>query len=167
MDSAGRTAYSFVCVFTLTALCVAAGAVRAQESTSFRIERVTASASAGFAESINFETRIVVSQNSPSGGMASECGNGWIQTAGFFSVLASGPVPIWLTVDRASLDPLEIGLSWTGINNTFEVRRSFDPQTINDPSSLQEVVGTCATADPLPTENNLIYYLVAAEPTAP
>jgi len=131
------------------------------------MERVTASASASYADSASFETRVVVSQEGPSGSMAAMCGEGWINTAGFFSVLGNGAVPIWLTVERTSLDPLEVGLSWTGADDAFEVRRSFDPDTIHDPGGLLETVSVCATADPLPTASDLIYYLVVAAPTEP
>jgi hypothetical protein len=166
MDSGRLAARILVPAFALAVVCLAIPAF-AQESPSFKMERVAATASAGYAESPRFSTRVVVSQESPSGGMASVCGNGWIHTAGFFSLLASGPVPIWLTVERPQIDPLEIELSWTGSDDAFEVRRTFDAQTINDPGSLLQVVSACDTSDPSPTENDLIFYLVVAEPPPP
>ena len=167
MVTAGHAARRIVWCVALAAAFLAAPSSTAQESASFRMERITTTASAGYADSASFETRVVVSQESPSGSMASMCGEGWINTAGFFSILGNGAVPIWLTVERTSIDPLEIALSWTGTEDSFEVRRSFDPDTIHDPGGLLETVGVCASVDPLPIASDLIYYLVVAAPTDP
>jgi hypothetical protein len=137
-----------------------AGISPAQESASFRMERVALSASGGAAESARFETRIVLADPGPSGGMASACGTTWIQTTGFLSILAGGPVPIRLTVTRPSTDPLEVELSWTGTDALFDVRRSFDAGSIGDPASVSTTLAECSATDPDPAENEIIFYLV-------
>lgn len=132
----------------------------AQESPSFRVPRVALSASTGVASSERFATRLLFAEQGPTGGMASACGSTWIQTAGFLSILTSGPVPVELTVGRASIVPLAIELSWTGTDTRFDVRRAFDAESMSLPGSLHETVEACSTQDPNPTENEIIFYLV-------
>ncbi len=151
----------------LVAAAVLAPAAAAQESASFRMERVALAASVGEATGPTRGTRVSLAEPLAVGGMASVCGAAWVHTAGALSALAAGPVPIRLTVDRPSTDPLQVALSWSGTASAFDVRRAFDASTIAGPGSVAETVGACSTVDPAPAASDLIFYLVVPAGTVP
>lgn len=148
-------------------ILLSGGAALAQQSDSYGMERVTLSAAGAAATSPSFGMRVVLAEQGPAGGMASLCGAAWISRAGFLSLLAGGPVPVELTVDRPSIAPLAIELSWSGTDEAFDVRRAFDAGTIGDPGSLYETVGACGAEDASPTDSDLIFYLVLPAGTVP
>lgn len=154
-------------VAALVAGAALAPAAAAQESASFRMERIALAASAGEATGPTWGTRVSLAEPLAVGGMASVCGAAWVHTAGALSALAAGPVPIRLTVDRPSTDPLQVALSWSGTASAFDVRRVFDAATIADPGSVAETVGACSTVDPAPAASDLIFYLVVPAGTVP
>ena len=83
-------------VFALAVLAASNGV--AQESTSFSMDRITATAGGQSVSSTNYESTILAVQDSPSGA-ASFCNSGYVSSLGFFSVLRrssrSDPVTTW------------------------------------------------------------------------
>lgn len=129
----------------------------AQESASFRMERVTTSATAATASSTSFGMDVTFGQEVPVGS-ASRCNLGFVQNLGFWSVLGRSDSNIRLTVTHGAT-PAEVALEWTGSSDAFTVYRSDLPGMIAAPANVALTTTECAAAD-LPPEAPIAYYVV-------
>jgi hypothetical protein len=130
-----------------------------QESTSFRMERVTLASSADQASSTSFATSITLGQEVPSGS-ASACNIGYVQTLGFWSLFGNAPVPQLLRVEHDPLDPWGVRLTWSGSAASFEVFRSELPVDVEEPGNVILNTVACEATDSPPVEPELVYYRV-------
>ena len=137
--------------------------VSAQESPSFVMDRVSATAVGNTTVSANYETTVVMGQESPTGAV-SFCNGGFINSFGFWSVLGDLSVPIRLEVARDSIDPSVVQLSWSGADDLFQVFRSLTPEDALDPLNLDDETSACSAADLEAGSANLIFYQIIAKP---
>ena len=86
---------------------------QAQESASFRLDRITFAAGSGPVSSVNYITTITIAQEGPVGSV-SRCNDGFLQSTGFWSVLGESPAPVWLNVDKNDVNPTHVDLGWRG-----------------------------------------------------
>ena len=145
----------------LTVLCCAAIGALAQESQDYRIDRVTATLGATVSESADYETRIVVAQESPDG-IGSSCTSGTVNGLGFFSVLGARPAPIILTLKMSEVIPGAAHLSWSGVEERFEVFRGSSAEGLVDPANLYQQTASCGTIDGEPAVGGIVFYRVMA-----
>jgi hypothetical protein len=138
--------------------------ILAQESPSYSMDRVTAISMGTTVSSSNYETTVVMGQDSPAGA-ASYCNSGFIGSFGFWSVLGDLPVPIRLEVEKDSGDPSVVQLSWSGADDLFQVFRSLTPDNVLDPINLDGETAACAAADSQAGTADLIFYKIIAGST--
>ena len=146
------------CLAFVMLIVVAIWPATAQQSANFSMDRISVTAVANTASSTNFETTVVVGQNSPSGA-SSFCNTGFINSTGFWSVLGDLPVPIQLRVDK-NTDPTAVDLMWTGADDTFQLFRSTSPVNVTDPTNLQLETPLCDASDTDASGSNILFYNV-------
>ena len=131
-------------VLILAILCVAVGngSALAQQSASFMMERVSATAVGDTASSATFTTTVVLGEASPVGA-ASFCNSGFVNSVGFWSVLGDLPVPIHLRLGKDLSSPGVIEMSWSGSADLFEVFRSSTPVGVVHPLNSVSQTGVC------------------------
>ena len=135
--------------------------VLGQQSANFSMDRISVTAGGNTAASANFETTVVIGQDSPSGA-SSFCNSGFINTAGFWSVLGDAPVSIVLAVGKDAANPNQVELSWSGANPVFHLYSSTLPTDVLDPLNLTLATATCSASDsPLAA---LVFYKVVPKP---
>ena len=137
----------------------------AQESASFRLDRLTIAGASQTIASNGFVTTVTVGQESIAGA-ASICNVSLTTGLGFWSVRGELPVPVILTVARNPIDPQAIDLNWTGNTPTFQVYRDYTPENLVSLENLERVTAACSATDPLAFQSNIIYYAVEAVPLA-
>ncbi len=136
----------------------------AQESPSFRLERITVASGASSASSTSFSMSILAAEQGVAGS-SSFCNSGFLNTLGFWSVLGNMAVPIRL---RVSLDPLsapDAALIWTGDADTFQVFRANSPEDVLNANNVIEETASCDALDALPMATaDILFYKVAPKP---
>ncbi len=130
----------------------------AQESASFRLERITFAAGAEPVSSANYATTITIAQEGPVGSV-SRCNDGFLQSTGFWSVLGESPAPVWLTVDKNDVDPTQVDLVWSGSSSQFDVYSAQAADSLPEPYNLLLTTSDCAVTD-APPSAPITYYLV-------
>ena len=151
-----------VCLVSLLVVILQSPAV-AQESSTFVMERISVAVGATKSTSASFENTAVVAQESPSGAN-SFCNTGFVNSLGYWSVLGDLPVPIRLTVGINELDPGSLDLSWTGVDDVFQVYRAFTPEDILNPANLYQETMVCAAMDNNAFQSDIIFYKVVPRP---
>jgi hypothetical protein len=141
--------------------CLLAGPVTvpAQQSASYVMDRVTATASAHRLSSASFDLSVTVAQEGPVGSV-SFCNGGFLQSTGFWSVLGEHPAPVKLRVAWSTSYGAEIELTWSGSAPSFDVYRSDAPESIVNGANLTATTTGCETTDTPPAEPSILYYLV-------
>ena len=136
----------------------------AQQSESSSMDRIVLTAVGNTASSSNFETTVVIGQDSPSGA-SSFCNSGFVNSLGFWSVLGDLPVPIQLHLDKSDGDPSVVDLSWSGADDVFQLFRSASPVNLVDsPENLYLETSLCDAIDDRASASNLLFYLVVRKP---
>lgn len=135
----------------------------AQESQHYVMGRVTLSATGALASSPRFDTRVTLGQTVPVGSV-SRCNDGYLQSAGFWSVLGDQPVPLMLFVTNDTANPGGVILTWTGSASQFDLYRSNAAASNLDPGNLTRTVYSCTTADMPPAVPRIYYQVVPAGP---
>jgi hypothetical protein len=139
-------------------LAFASSMASAQESASFRLDRLTLAAGAGSVSSANYATTITTAQEGPVGSV-SRCNDGFLQSTGFWSVLGESPVPVWLTVDKNGVDPTQVDLGWSGSSSLFDVYSAQFADSLAEPYNLLTTTPDCALTD-APPSAPITFYLV-------
>src|SRR5262249_501900 len=121
------------------------------------------SATGAPASSPHFDMRVTYGQTVPVGAV-SQCNDGYLQTAGFWSVLGDQPVPLMLFVDYDTANPEGVILTWTGSSSQFDIYRSSAASSILDPGNLTTTAYACTTADLPPAARCNFYQVVPAGP---
>ena len=93
-------------------------------------------------------------------GSVSTCNDGFFQSTGFWTVLGNRSVPIYLSVIQVAGSPEEVGLSWSGSADSFDVYRSENRDDVLDPIHLEQSLTACFTSDAPPVVPGVFYYLV-------
>jgi hypothetical protein len=132
---------------------------QAQESASFRLDRITFAAGAGPVSSASYTTTITFAQEGPVGSI-SRCNDGFLQSTGFWSVLGETPVPVWLNVDKNAVDPTQVDLGWSGSSSQFSVYRAEFADSLLEPINLILTTSDCAVTD-APPPASITFYLVS------
>jgi hypothetical protein len=145
-------------IVPLLALFVVAS-TPAQESSNFKLERLTLAATSGPATSANYATTITFAQEGPSGSL-SRCNDGFLQSTGFWSVLGESPVPARLMLGRNIVDRTHPDLMWSGSSSEFTLYRATVPMSLIDPLNEFLVTSSCATTD-VPPPAATTFYLVS------
>ena len=158
-----RTGRATVRVVALLLSAFGFAAASAQQSASFRVDRVTLAAGAGPISSASYVTTITIAQEGPVGSV-SRCNDGFLQSTGFWSVLGESPVPVWLLVDKDDSDPPEVELTWSGSSSLFTLYRSGVAESLIDPLNVLLTTPECAVTD-APPAAPITFYLVS--PTGP
>ena len=157
-DIRGQIASPVRILVSLLTILVAASA-SAQESTNFKLERLTLAATAGPATSANYATTITFAQEGPSGSL-SRCNDGFLQSTGFWSVLGESAVPVRLMLGRNAADRTHPDLMWSGSSSEFTLYRATVPVSVIDPLNEFLVTSSCATTD-TPPPAATTFYLVS------
>jgi hypothetical protein len=127
------------------------------------MERVSVCSAAGDAASANYVVGLTFGETGPVGA-ASFCNMGFVVGTGFWSILGSPTVPIWLYLDRNALDPVAADLTWSGGAVAFDVFRSTSPDDVLEPFHLLATTQTCLFTDPQPIDSGIFFYLVVQAP---
>jgi hypothetical protein len=130
----------------------------AQESASFRLDRITFTAAAEPVSSANYATTITIAQEGPVGSI-SRCNYGFLQSTGFWSILGESPAPVWLTVDKNGADPTQVDLGWSGSSSQFSLYRAESADSLAESYNLLTTTPDCALTD-APPSVPLTLYLV-------
>jgi hypothetical protein len=130
----------------------------AQESASYRLDRITFTAGAGSVSSTNYATTITIAQEGPVGSI-SRCNDGFLQNTGFWSVLGESPAPVWLNVGKNGVDPSQVDLDWSGSSSQFSVFRAELAESLSEPYNLLITIPDCAMTD-APPAAAITFYLV-------
>ncbi len=132
-----------------------------QQSPNFSMDRISVVATSNASASVNFETAVVIGQDSPSGA-SSFCSEGFVNSTGFWSVLGDLPVPTILEVGKDSADQNVAELSWSGTEDVFQLYSSNLSTNIFDPANLTIETATCSAEDSQSAA--LIFYSVIPKP---
>jgi hypothetical protein len=135
----------------------------AQSSAHYSMKRIAMVSGSASLTSSHFSTNVVGPQESPSGG-ASFCNVGRKTGLGFWSVLGQISVPIILTAQRNAADPLDVDLTWSGAETTFQLYRAYAPANVLDPGNLDRETTQCSATDQLAFQSNEIFYSVIKKP---
>lgn len=103
---------------------------------------------------LNSATAVVV------GGVAGVCPGGVVSSYGFWSFFGPFDVPVRLEVERGSLDPSSVELSWSGQADGFVVYRSSLPNGLESPANEMTTTASCEEVDPNAQSSDLYYYRV-------
>jgi hypothetical protein len=131
---------------------------QAQESASFRLDRITFAAGAGPVSSANYITTITIAQEGPVGSI-SRCNDGFLQSTGFWSVLGESSAPVWLNVDKNEFDPTQVDLGWSGSSSQFSIYRAEFADSLLEPLNLLLTTSDCAVTD-APPPAPITFYLI-------
>jgi hypothetical protein len=131
---------------------------QAQESASFRLDRITFAAGAGPVTSANYATTITIAQGGPVGSV-SRCNDGFLQSTGFWSVLGESPAHVWLNVDKNDVDRTQVDLNWSGSSSQFSIYRAEFADSLLEPFNLLLATSDCALTD-APPPAPITFYLV-------
>ena len=150
--------------FLAVVLCLAhAPPAQAQESASFRMERVTVAGGATTASSANFDNSVTTTQVGLVGS-ASFCNAGFVDSLGFWSVLGDVATPIRLDVRLNEPSPPDVDLFWAGSADEFQVFRAFDAADVLNPNSLFLETTNCDAQDAMHSAATVIFYFVQPKP---
>jgi hypothetical protein len=130
----------------------------AQESARYRLDRLTFAAGVGSVSSANYATTITIAQEGPVGSI-SRCNDGFLQNTGFWSVLGESPTPVWLTVDKNSLDLTQVDLDWSGSSSQFSIYRAELADSLSEPYNMLITTPDCTMTDAPPTVP-ITFYIV-------
>jgi hypothetical protein len=130
----------------------------AQESASFRLDRISFAAVAGPVSSAHYATTITIAQEGPVGSL-SRCNDGFLQNTGFWSILGESPVPVWLRVGKNGVDPAQVDLGWSGSSSQFSVYRAEFADSLAEPYNILTTIPDCALTD-APPSAPITFYLV-------
>jgi hypothetical protein len=150
-----RPKYTFVIAGLLTAL--APVAAQAQQSASYKLERLTLAAGAARLTSASYVNSITLSELI---GSAAHCPTGSAVSLGFWSFLGVGDPSIVLRLAKDPIVPGRIDLSWTGQAPGFRLYRS--PSSADVAASQNLLLSTAACAAVDATAPALAFYLVRA-----
>ena len=137
--------------------------VAAQESASFRMDRLTVAGGAGSSSSTSFAMTVLAASEGPVGS-SSFCNAGFVNTLGFWSVLGNAQVPVRLQVGLVPETPADVDLAWTGAADTFEVYRADLPEDVLNSNNLLEETAVCEAEDSLASSADLLFYKVIPKP---
>ena len=93
------------------------------ESASFRLQQSTFDGAGQASGAPHFRGNGSVGQESTIGTSASP---GFVLQSGFWSFTGSGLVPVYLLMQKNTLDPDDLDLQWTGNNPPYSIYRSAD-----------------------------------------
>ena len=132
--------------------------ILAQESTSYRMDRITLASTANSVSSASYAMTVTFAQEGPVGS-SSRCNDSFLQSTGYWSILGETPVPVFLLIDKNDVDAELPDLIWTGSASEFTVYRSEMRDDVVDP--MHDVITTplCAATDASPP-SPIAYYLV-------
>jgi hypothetical protein len=130
----------------------------AQESASYRLDRVTFASGVGSVFSANYATTITIAQEGPAGSV-SRCNDGFLQATGFWSILGESPAPVWLNLGKNGLDPTQVDLDWSGSSSQFSVYRAEFADSLSEPYNILITTPDCALTD-APPSAPITFYLV-------
>ena len=142
---------------------LASGPASAQESERYVMRRVTVAATGAAASSTTYDMRVTLGQAGPVGAV-SRCGDGYQQTAGFWSLLGDQPVPNLLFVARDGGNQGGLVLTWSGSASQYDLFRSADPTAVLEPGSYVRTVRACSSIDLPPASPRLFYQVVPSGP---
>jgi len=128
----------------------------AQQSASYSMERITATAAASMTESPSYESRVLIGPAAPSGA-SSFCNDGYVNSLGFWAAFGDLPVPIRLRLGKNEGVPNRVELFWTGADGTFGLYRSLSASDILAPGNLRAQTGECSAIDH-PSGANVFFY---------
>ena len=132
-----------------------------QATTSYVLQRVSATSATGDASSSSYHVRFTTNVTTGAVGV---CPAGRSATLGFWSVLGRTDVPIVLELRKTADNPATVELGWTGQSNEFVVYRGATAQGLADPFNQWLTTESCAAQDAAPDDENLLFYLVADSP---
>jgi len=132
---------------------------RTQGAEQLTVERITLGSVTGRVGAADLETRLVAAQPAPIGN-SSVCNLSWVSGLGFWSLSGERPVPIYLSVQRNTVDPQAIELSWSGSAATFLVYSSPSPVNVVDPVNLDLETTDCAAVDQDAGGHDLLFYQI-------
>ena len=158
----GSRFVSRCCPVILVVLCslIAPGSARAQQSSSYRILRLSISPMAGPSASSSYRNVLTVSTVTGSSG---KCPSGTVSTLGFWSILGAQEVPLVLSAAKDSEDPSTVVLAWSGQADEFTVYRSHSPVDLVAPVNEIAATNTCEQIDTR-RDSNLYFYRVTPSP---
>lgn len=131
--------------------------VCAQESSSYKIKRLSVTMIADAASSPRF---INTATATTMGGASGVCPSGTKATLGFWSLLGAREVPLLLTVNKGPGDPDEVQLSWSGQSSAFTIYRSDSPIAIVAPSNALQTTNICEHTDSTTDTPSPLFYMV-------
>ena len=147
-----------IAILVVCWIALVAHGSEAQSSATYSIDRLTIASSASPSSSTNYAIDVTLAQQGPVGA-ASRCNDSWLQSLGYWSLFGEMPVPVFLSVDKDSLDPTSPELSWTGSSSEFTVYRSTMVPGVLDPVNELLVTTACDAVD-TPPPAAVTFYLI-------